>query len=311
MKKVTLKKAQLEVTQIGLGTNAVGGHNLFNNLDEEQGKEMVREALNIGITFVDTADVYGFGRSEELVGQVIKGKRSELQLATKGAVEKLADNTTRINNRPEYLRKAVENSLKRLETDYIDLYYLHYPDNETPLVEAIGELSKLKKEGKIGAIGVSNVNLEQLTEANEHEEVDVIQSPYNMLDRSAEKDLLPYTRAHNISFVPYGPLAFGILGGKYTPSLNLQEGDWRKDEALFQPETFKDVLHKVEQLKEMAHAKNAGLSHLALAWLLAQDGIDTVIPGGKRADQVKDNAIADTLTLSVQDLARIEKILNQ
>ncbi|TDB49797.1 MULTISPECIES: aldo/keto reductase [Bacillaceae] len=309
MKKTLLNKANLEVTQIGLGTNAVGGHNLFTNLDEENGKNLVKEALNLGITFIDTADVYGFGRSEELVGEVIKPYRSELKIATKGAVEKLDNSTTRINNKPEYLRVAVERSLKRLQTDYIDLYYLHYPDNETPLIEAIGELSRLKEEGKIGSIGISNVNLSQLKEANEHNNIDVIQSPYNMLERSAENDLLPYTREHNISFVPYGPLAFGILGGKYTRSLNLPDGDWRKGEPLFQSEMFLSTLNKVEKLKDIAISKGASLSNLALAWLLAQEGIDTVIPGGKRADQVKENIKADSLTLLPQDLAKIEKIL--
>ncbi|BFJ01204.1 MAG: aldo/keto reductase [Priestia megaterium] len=309
MKKKLLDKANLEVTQIGLGTNAVGGHNLFTDLDEKQGKDLVKEALNLGITFIDTADVYGFGRSEELVGEVIKAHRSELKLATKGAVEKLDNGTTRINNKPEYLRTAVEKSLKRLQTDYIDLYYLHYPDNETPLVESIGELSRLKVEGKIGSIGISNVNLNQLKEANQYDDIDVIQSPYNMLQRSAENDLLPYSREHNISFVPYGPLAFGILGGKYNSSLNLKDGDWRKEEPLFQPETFLNTLNKVEKLKELADDKGASLSNLALAWLLTQEGIDTVIPGGKRADQVKENVKADSLILLPQDLVKIEKIL--
>ncbi len=309
MKKTLLTKADLEVTRIGLGTNAVGGHNLFTNPDEENGKNLVKKALDLGITFIDTADVYGFGRSEELVGEVIKSHRSELKIATKGAVEKLNDSTTRINNKPEYLRVAVERSLKRLQTDYIDLYYLHYPDNETPLIESIGELSRLKEEGKIGSIGISNVNLSQLKEANKYNNIDVIQSPYNMLERSAEKDLLPYTREHNISFVPYGPLAFGILGGKYTSSLNLPDGDWRKDEPLFQPKMFLNTLNKVEKLKDIAISKGTSLSNLALAWLLAQEGIDTVIPGGKRADQVKENIKADSLTLLPQDLAKIEKIL--
>lgn len=310
MKEVLLNKANIKVTQIGLGTNAVGGHNLFTDLDEEQGKNLVKEALNLGISFIDTADVYGFGRSEELVGEVIKSHRSELKLATKGAVEKIGENT-RINNKPEYLRAAVEKSLKRLQTDFIDLYYLHYPDNETPLTESIGELSRLKEEGKIGAIGVSNVNLNQLKEANQHGEIDVIQSPYNMLDRSAEEGLLPYSREHNISFVPYGPLAFGILGGKYSRSLTLKEGDWRKEEPLFQPETFLTVLDKVEKLKAIAEDKEASLSNLALAWLLSQDGIDTVIPGGKRAEQVRENVKADSLILSSGDLIKIESILGK
>lgn len=310
MKKVLLNKAKLEVTQIGLGTNAVGGHNLFTNLNEDQGKELVKEALNLGITFIDTADVYGFGRSEELLGQIIKANRSNLQIASKGAVEKLQDNSIRINNNPAYLRQALENSLKRLQTDFIDLYYLHYPNNETPLIEAIGELTRLKQEGKIGAIGISNVNLQQLKEANQHGDIDVIQSPYNMLERSAEQDLLPYSREHNISFIPYGPLAFGILGGKYDSSLKLEEGDWRKSEPLFQSDLFMSNLEKVDKLKGIANYKGITLSNLALAWLLSQEGIDAVIPGGKRADQVKENIGADNVALSVEELSTIQNILN-
>ncbi|MEM5016008.1 aldo/keto reductase [Metabacillus indicus] len=309
MKKAHLKKADLNVTRIGLGTNAVGGHNLFANLDENEGRELVREALNLGITFIDTADVYGFGRSEELIGEIIRPVRSSLKLATKGAVERLDDSTTRINNKPEYLRAAVEKSLKRLQTDFIDLYYLHYPDNETPLAEAIGELSRLKEEGKIGSIGISNVSLSQLKEANQHNDIDVIQSPYNMLDRSAEKELLPYSREHNISFIPYGPLAFGILGGKYSRDLKLNDGDWRKEEPLFQPETFSAALTKVEKLKAIAGEYGTSLSNLALVWLLAQEGVDTVIPGGKRADQIRENVKADTIELSPEHLIEIEKII--
>ncbi|MFS0556673.1 aldo/keto reductase [Brevibacillus sp. 179-C9.3 HS] len=309
MKYVSLKKAGMQVSKIGLGTNAVGGHNNFPHLDEEQGKLMIAEALHQGITFFDTADAYGFGRSEELVGEMLKKKRSEVVIATKGGIEKRSDGTIRMNNEPGYLRSALEKSLQRLETDYVDLYYIHFPDPGIPLVEAVGELTRLKQEGKIRAIGISNVNIDQLKEANQHNDIAVLQSPYHMFDRSAENDLLPYCIQNDISFIPYGPLAFGMLGGKYTKELKLHEKDWRKDIPLFQGEEFHSAMFKVEQLKQLAAEKKTSLSNLALAWLLAQNGIDTVIPGGKKPEQVSENSNACDIVLTDNELNIIENIL--
>ena len=167
MNYTILKNTEMKVSEIGLGTNAVGGHNLFQNLNESEGKELVKEALNNGVNFIDTADIYGLGRSEELVGEVLKGfDRQDFVIATKGAQHWFEDGSVKADNRPEYLREAVENSLQRLQLEFVDLYYLHFPDNETPLAESIGELARLKKEGKIREIGISNVTLEQLKEAD-------------------------------------------------------------------------------------------------------------------------------------------------
>ncbi|WP_243495841.1 aldo/keto reductase [Priestia aryabhattai] len=310
MKFRKLKNTDITVSEIGLGTNAVGGHNLFNNLNEESGKEMVAAAIDLGITFIDTADIYGMGRSEELVGEVLSNyNREKFILATKGARRWFEDGRVEVDNSPAYLRQALENSLSRLKMDYVDLYYLHFPDNKTPLIEAIGELSKLKQEGKIKAIGISNVSLDQLKEANTHGDISVLQSAYNMLERSAEEDLLPYSRENNISFIPYGPLAFGLLGGKYTKDFQLTEGDWRQSNPLFEKENFDKVLEKVEQLKNLATTKETTVANLSLAWLLAQDGVDAVIPGGKRSDQIITNAKASDVLLTKDDLNKIEKIL--
>ncbi|WP_020060428.1 aldo/keto reductase [Bacillus sp. 123MFChir2] len=309
MKLVTLQKAKLEVSQIGFGTNAVGGYNLFANIDEKEGTQMIEEALNQGVTFFDTADVYGFGRSEELLGEGLRNKRKDIVLATKGGIQKLSGATTRINNEPSYIRAAVENSLQRLQTDYIDLYYLHFSDPETPFSESVGELVRLKEEGKIGAIGISNVNIKQLKEANQHGDIAVLQSPYNLLDRTAEKELIPYCIEQNISFIPYGPLAFGILGGKYPEDLQLSEGDWRRSISLFENAVYKKNFAKVEKLKEFATEKSTTLPNLALAWLLAQDGIDLVIPGGKHIEQIKENVKVNEVSLLKRDLQTIQSIL--
>jgi myo-inositol catabolism protein IolS len=310
MKYTKLKKSNIEVSVIGLGTNAVGGHNLFQNLNEEDGKDFVREALKNGVTFIDTADIYGPGRSEELVGEVLKEfNREDYVIATKGAQKWSSDGSIKTNNRPEYLRDALENSLQRLQLDYVDLYYLHFPDGETPFAESIGELARLKEEGKIRSIGISNVSLEQLKEANANGDISVLQSPYNMFDRSAEAELLPYCIENNISFIPYGPLAFGLLGGGFTKDSKLDEQDWRNSIPLFQGDQFQQTLTKVDKLKEFALKKDTTLPNLALAWLLAQEGVDAVIPGGKRKERIRENTQASDIVLSNEELAIINDIL--
>lgn len=310
MKYTKLKKSNIEVSVIGLGTNAVGGHNLFQNLNEEDGKDFVREALKNGVTFIDTADIYGPGRSEELVGEVLKEfNREDYVIATKGAQKWSSDGSIKTNNRPEYLRDALENSLQRLQLDYVDLYYLHFPDGETPFAESIGELARLKEEGKIRSMGISNVSLEQLKEANANGDISVLQSPYNMFDRSAEAELLPYCIENNISFIPYGPLAFGLLGGGFTKDSKLDEQDWRNSIPLFQGDQFQQTLTKVDKLKEFALKKDTTLPNLALAWLLAQEGVDAVIPGGKRKERIRENTQASDIVLSNEELAMINDIL--
>lgn len=306
MKYSTLKKTNLRISQYGLGTNAIGGHNLFADLNEQDGVAMLEEALELGVTFIDTADVYGLGRSEELVGQVLgKRKRDSYVLATKGGSTPQGP----IND-PSYMREALEKSLKRLNIDVVDLYYVHKPDGTTPLAETIGELSRMKEEGKIQAIGVSNLSLEQLKEANSTCEISALQSPYSMLEREAENDLLPYCVKHGISFIPYGPLTYGILGGQYTSGFKLNAGDWRNRLTIFQPEHFNKALHKVEQLKVIAANKQTTISNLALAWLLAQDGVDAIIPGGKTPEHVRRNISAVDLTFTEEELNDINHILN-
>jgi myo-inositol catabolism protein IolS len=301
-----LGKTDIYVNPIGLGTNAVGGHNLYPNLDEEAGKELVRAAINHGVNFLDTAFIYGPGRSEELVGEVVKetGRRSDVIIATKGA-HKFVGQEVVIDNSPAFLKQAVEDSLKRMQTDYIDLFYIHFPDNDTPKDEAVGALKQLKDEGKIRAIGVSNFSIEQLKEANKDGYVDVYQGEYNLLQRSAEKELLPYTAEKRISFIPYFPLAAGILAGKYHKDMVFN--DLRSDMPHLQGEAFAQNLEKVDKIRKIAGAKQTDVAHIVLAWYLTCDSIDVVIPGAKRAEQVLDNLKTLDVVLTTEEIQEIDR----
>ncbi|ASR46019.1 oxidoreductase [Paenibacillus kribbensis] len=305
--QVRIGKTDLYVKPIGLGANAVGGHNLFSGLNDETGKEVVRTALDNGINFLDTAFIYGPEHSERLIGEVLKerGKRDEAVIATKGA-HKFVNGEVVFDNSPAFLRDSVESSLKRLQTDTIDLFYIHFPDEATPKAEAVGELKKLKDEGKIKAIGVSNFSIEQLKDANSDGYVDVLQSEYNLLQREAEKELLPYTKANGISFVPYFPLAAGLLGGKYTKDTTFT--DIRAKNPLFQGETFARNLEKVEQVRQIANALNAEVAHVVLAWYLTRDSIDALIPGAKKPEQVLENLKTLNVQLSQAEIDKIDRI---
>ncbi|GGD06111.1 aldo/keto reductase [Pontibacillus salipaludis] len=302
-------KTNLLVNPIGLGTNAVGGHNIYPDLDEQVGKDLVKTALNNGINFLDTAFIYGPKRSEELIGEVLNetGKREEVILATKGAHQFVGEDVV-FDNSPEFLKEAVENSLKRLQTDYIDLFYIHFPDENTPKDEAVRALKELKDEGKIRAIGVSNFSLDQLKEANKEGHVDVVQGEYNLLQRDAEKELLPYIQENNLSFVPYFPLASGLLAGKYDK--NTTFNDIRANMPHFQGEQFEKNLEKVDQVRTIAENHQVEVAHVVLAWYLTRDGIDTIIPGAKRSDQVVNNLKTLDVQLSQDEINTIDRIFS-
>ncbi|WP_066255199.1 aldo/keto reductase [Neobacillus drentensis] len=306
-KRTRIGKTDLFVHPIGLGTNAVGGHNLFPNLDEEAGRELVRSGLANGINFLDTAYVYGLGRSEEIIGEVVKerGNRSDVIIASKAA-HKLIGNEMVLDNSPAFLRQAVEESLTRLQTDYIDLFYIHFPDKNTPKSEAVGTLKQLKDEGKIRAIGVSNFSIDQLKEANVDGYVDVFQGEYNLLSRGAEKELFPYAIEKQISFVPFYPLASGFLTGKYTKESHLSEKN--RNRPQFQEGVFEHNLEKIEQVRSIALAKGAEVAQVVLAWYLSRKSIDVIIPGAKRAEQVLDNLKTLTVHLTANEIDAIDRI---
>lgn len=303
---VNLGKSDVEVFPIALGTNAVGGHNLYPNLDEEQGKDVVRQAINHGINLLDTAYIYGPERSEELVGEVVKEyPREQIKIATKGSHEFDENQEVHQNNQPEYLKQQVENSLKRLQTDYIDLYYIHFPDDNTPKDQAVAALQELKEQGKIKAIGVSNFTLDQLKEANKDGYVDVVQLEYNLLHRENEA-VLQYCVDHQITFIPYFPLASGILAGKYDE--NTKFSDHRTTRRDFKPSVFEENVRRVKALESIAAAHQTSIANIVLAFYLTRPAIDVIIPGAKRAEQVIENIKAADIVLSDDEIQYIDEL---
>lgn len=311
MEKVRIGKSDVYTIKLGLGTNKVGGHNLFKNLNEKDGYDLVREALNQGINFLDTAYVYGIGRSEEIIGDVLQDyDRSKVIIATKAAQDKSKDMA--MNNSADFIKKAVDEALLRLKTDYIDIFYLHFPDEKTPKDEAVETLDEIRKAGKIRAIGVSNFSLEQIKEANANGKVDIVEDQYSLVHRSAVKEELEYLQAQNISFVPYFPLASGLLTGKYGLD------DWDKFKNTdggqllgdLNKEQYDKAIQGIEGIRKIADSHQATVTQTVLAWYMANPAISVVIPGARNVEQVKNNAAALHVELSPDEYQQIDQLFS-
>ncbi|HSR05379.1 MAG TPA: aldo/keto reductase, partial [Proteiniclasticum sp.] len=252
-----------QLNPVGLGTNAVGNPG-YNPISEEESHNMILMALDLGVNFLDTAYYYGMGHSEEVIGDVLKkcNARNKILLATKGA-HRLEGSEIVVDNHPDFLTEEVYKSLKRLQTDYIDIYYIHFPDEKTPKYEAVGALQKLREKGIIKEIGVSNFSLEQIKEANRDGYIDVVQDEYNLLTRDKENEFIPYLRKNNICFIPYFPLASGLLTGKYTLETKMSER--RLKNPNFSTK-YEENLRKIEVLKGIAKEKDCAVYQLVLAW---------------------------------------------
>ncbi|MCK1976170.1 aldo/keto reductase [Jeotgalicoccus huakuii] len=307
---VSLGKSEVAVHPIALGTNFVGGHNLYKDVDEEAGKNTVREAIDAGVTMLDTAFIYGPKRSEELIGEVLKEyNREDIVVATKAAQNYDDNGEMFVDNSPEFFREAVDAALERLDTDYIDLFYIHNPDSETPKNEAVAALQELKEQGKIKAIGVSNFSLEQLKEANQDGYVDVIQNEYNLFNREAEDGILQYTADNNITFIPFFPLAAGLLAGKYDE--NTKFDDLRANLPYYQEDTFKENLAKVDQLKAFAEKYGEDVAQIVLAFYFTRPSLDVIIPGAKKGEQIKENMRAAEIDLDPEDVEFIDELFKK
>ncbi|GAW98756.1 aldo/keto reductase [Secundilactobacillus mixtipabuli] len=305
-KTVKIGKSDVTSTPLGLGTNAVGGYNLFPNLNDDDGLNIVKTGIENGITLLDTAYVYGLGHSEELVGQAIKDfDRHQLVIATKGAHD-FSTGEQVIRNDPKFITQQVENSLKRLGTDYIDIYYLHFPDHDTPKAEAVGALQRLREQGKIRAIGVSNFSLDQIKEANADGYVDVVEDEFSLLHQDHGADMLPYLKENNISFVPYFPLASGLLTGKYQRDTTFPDDDIRSQIADFQEPRYGQILTAVDAIRPIAEVHDATVAQTVLAWYIKNPLISVVIPGAKKPEQVAANAKALDVKLSDAEFKQID-----
>ena len=307
VKAVQFGKSAVVANPLGLGTNAVGGYNLFPGLDDGAGRKLVDAAIANGINLLDTAYVYGLGHSEQLVGQVVKDhRREELVIATKGAHD-FSTGREVIRNDPDFITQQVDQSLKRLGVDYIDIYYLHFPDHDTPKAEAVGALQRLREAGKIRAIGISNFNLDQIKEANADGYVDVVEDEFSLLHQDhLTEGMLDYLRDHQISFVPYFPLASGLLTGKYVQDVSFPADDIRSQIADFKQPRYGKILAAVDQVRPIADRHGATVAQTILAWYLQNQLITAVIPGAKRADQVISNAQAMNVQLTAEEYQTIE-----
>ncbi|MHA3066938.1 aldo/keto reductase [Lacticaseibacillus saniviri] len=309
---IQIGKSTVLAEPLGLGTNKVGGYNLFPHLNDQKGRDVVKTALDNGINMIDTAFVYGYGHSEELIGQVLKDfPRDKVVVATKGAHYIESSGLVVRRNDPAFLRETLEASLKRLNLDYVDIFYIHFPDGVTPPIEAVEELTKLKKEGKLRAIGLSNFDLDQIKAANITGQIDIVENRYNLFQREPEAKLLPYLMQQQITFVPYEPFAESLLTGRYLDPQNpprFDFSDHRQKNFLFLPEQVPGNIEKVAKLQPIAARYNTSIAALVLAWYLKHPLIGAVIPGARTPEQVLSNVQARDIDLSNADFETIDGI---
>jgi len=324
-----LGAAGIQASVVGLGTWAIGGWN-WGITDENEAIKAIHAAIDAGITLIDTAPVYGFGLSEEIVGKALAGRRDKVVLANKCGVvwhckkgeyhflthwSPDGKNDKPIETyqylAPESIRYELEQSLSRLKTDYIDLYQTHWQDPTTPIAETMGALLDLKKEGKIRAIGVSNASVEQMDEYRKFGDIDSDQEKFNMIDRKAEPNNLPYCHQHNIAVLSYSTLEFGLLTGKISPDREFPKGDLRRGNEKFKPENLAKISAMLDEMKPIAEKNSLTMTQLMIAWTIAQTGLTHALVGARTPAYAIENAAAGNQPLSAEDVADVDRIFGK
>jgi aryl-alcohol dehydrogenase-like predicted oxidoreductase len=306
MQQRRLGNQGLAVSAIGLG--CMGMSEFYGERDDAESVATIHRALDLGVSFLDTADMYGVGSNEELVGEAIRGRRDEVVLATKfGNVRGEDGSFLGINGSPEYVRSACEASLRRLDVGVIDLYYQHRVDPNVPIEETVGAMSRLVEEGKVRFLGLSEASAETLERAHAVHPISALQSEYSLWTRDLEDGVLPTCRALGVGFVAYSPLGRGFLTGEIKSPEDLAETDRRRMFPRFQGDNFQKNLDLVKRVEEIAGEKGCTPAQLALAWVLAQDDGIIPIPGTKRRTYLEQNVEALGVELTAEDLRRIDE----
>ena len=307
MKQRNLGKSGIKVSALGLG--CMGMFQSYGPGNEEESIATLHRAVDLGITFYDTADVYGLGANETLLGKALKPYRGKVNIATKfGIVNSKDAPVNGINGKPEYVRQACEASLKRLGIETIDLYYAHRVDPNTSIEETVGAMSYLVEEGKVRFLGLSEASVNTIRRANAIHPITALQSEYSLWTRDIEKEIFPVCRELGISVVPFSPLGRGFLSGQIKDISNFDKADFRKSNPRFEEENFRKNLEFLKKIEEIAAEKKCTAAQLSLAWILAQANDIIPIPGTKKRKYLKENVAAIEIELTHEDLVRINEV---